>query len=81
MCVVRFFTYPLEYVTMYLEVRCMSTKFVLSQTDRSQRADLGIQLGGGNKVGGMLFADDFIGVRGSKEGLQKHISGTVISGG
>ena len=35
-----------------------------------EKADLGIQLGGGEKVGGMLCADDF----GSKEGLQKLIS-------
>ena len=39
-----------------------------------EKADLGIQLGGGKKVGGMLFADDFVGVSGSKEGLQKLIS-------
>ena len=39
-----------------------------------ERADLGIQLGSGKKVGGMLFADDFVGVSGSKEGLQKLIS-------
>ena len=38
-----------------------------------EKADLGIQLGGGKKVGGMLFADDFVGVSGSKEGLQKLI--------
>ena len=25
-----------------------------------EKADLGIQLGGGKKVGGMLFADDFV---------------------
>ena len=37
-------------------------------------ADHGIQLGGGKEVGGMLFADDFVGVSGSKEGLQKLIS-------
>ena len=36
-----------------------------------ERADLGIQLG---VVGGMLFADDFVGVSGSKEGLQKCIN-------
>ena len=36
-----------------------------------EKADLGIQLEGGKKVGGMLFADDFVGVSGSKEGLQK----------
>ena len=34
-----------------------------------EKADLGIQLGGGKKVGGMLFADDFVGVSGSKEVL------------
>ena len=39
-----------------------------------EKADLGIQLGGGKKAGGMLFADDFVGVSGSKEGLQKLIS-------
>ena len=39
-----------------------------------EKADLGIQLGDGKKVGGMLFADDFVGVSGSKEGLQKLIS-------
>ena len=39
-----------------------------------EKAHLGIQLGGGQKVGGMLFADDFVGVSGSKEGLQKLIS-------
>ena len=39
-----------------------------------EKADLGIQLGSGKKVGGMLFADDFIGVSRSKESLQKLIS-------
>ena len=39
-----------------------------------ERANLGRQLGSGKKVGGMLFADDFVGVSGSKEGLQKLIS-------
>ena len=39
-----------------------------------EKADLGIQIGGGKKVGGMLFADDFVGVSGSKEGLQKLIN-------
>ena len=37
-----------------------------------------IQLGSGKKVGGMLFADDFAGVSGSKEGPQKLI--TVLHG-
>ena len=39
-----------------------------------EKADLGIQLGGGKKVGRMLFADDFVGVSGSKDSLQKLIS-------
>ena len=39
-----------------------------------EKADLGIQLWGGKKVGGMLFANDFVGVSGSKEGLQRLIS-------
>ena len=39
-----------------------------------EKAGLGIQLGGGKKVGRMLFADDFAGVSVSKEGLQKLIS-------
>ena len=42
-----------------------------------------MQLGSGKKVGGMLFADDFVGVSGSKEGLQKRTSVVhgLISGG
>ena len=39
-----------------------------------EKGDPGIQLGDGKKVGGMLFADDFVGVSGSKEGLQRLIS-------
>ena len=39
-----------------------------------ESADPGIQLGGGKKVGGMLFADDFVRVSWSKESLQKLIS-------
>ena len=35
-----------------------------------EKADLGIQLEGGKRVGGMLFADNFVGVSGSKESLQ-----------
>ena len=34
---------------------------------------LGIQLSSGKTVGGMLFADDFVGVSDSKESLQKLI--------
>ena len=35
--------------------------------------ELGIQLSSGKIVGGMLFADDFVGVSDSKESLQKLI--------
>ena len=38
-----------------------------------EKAKLGIELSNGERVGGMLFADDFVGVCGSKEGLQKLI--------
>ena len=39
-----------------------------------EKVDPGIQLGGGKRVGGMLFADELVGVSGSKEGLRKLIS-------
>ena len=32
-----------------------------------------MQLSSGKRVGGMLFADDFVGVSDSRESLQKHI--------
>ena len=38
-----------------------------------EQAKLGIQLSSGKKIGGMLFADDFVGVSDSKESLQKLI--------
>ena len=38
-----------------------------------EQAELGIQLSSGKTVGGMLFADDFVGVSDSKESLQKLI--------
>ena len=34
-----------------------------------EEADFGIQLGSGKKVGGMRFADGFVGVGGTHEGL------------
>ena len=39
-----------------------------------EKADFGIQIGGGKKVRGMLFADNFVGVSGSNECLQKPMS-------
>ena len=38
-----------------------------------EQAELGIQLSSGKTFGGMLFADDFVGVSDSKENLQKLI--------
>ena len=38
-----------------------------------EQAKLGVQLSSGKKIGGMLFADDFVGVSDSKESLQKFI--------
>ena len=39
----------------------------------NEQAELGIQLSSGKRVGGMLFADDFVGVSDSRESLQKLI--------
>ena len=36
-----------------------------------EEAGLGIEIGNGNRMGGMLFADDFVGVSESRESLQK----------
>ena len=38
-----------------------------------EQAELGIQLSSGKRIGGMLFADDFVGVSDSSESLQKLI--------
>ena len=38
-----------------------------------EQAELGIKLSSGKRVGGMLFADDFVGVSDSRESLQKLI--------
>ena len=38
-----------------------------------EQAELRIQLSSGKRVGGMLFADDFVGVSDSRESLQKFI--------
>ena len=37
------------------------------------QAELGIELDNGSTIGGMLFADDFVGVSDSEEYLQKLI--------
>ena len=37
------------------------------------KVELGIHLGEGGRIGGMLFADDFVGLSDSKEQLQKLI--------
>ena len=38
-----------------------------------EKAELGIHLGDGGRIGGMLFADDFVGLSDTKEQLQKLI--------
>ena len=38
-----------------------------------EQAELGVQLSSGKKIGGMLFADDFVSVSDSKESPQKLI--------
>ena len=43
---------------------------LLEEIDRAQ---IGIQLKSGNKVGGLLFADDFVGITESSENLQQLI--------
>ena len=43
-----------------------------------KQAELGIQLSSSKSVGGMLFADDFVGVSDSRESLQKLID--VVNG-
>ena len=39
-----------------------------------EQAELGVQLSSGKKIGGMLFADNFVGVSDSKESLQKLVN-------
>ena len=38
-----------------------------------EEAELGVELNTGNRISGLLFADDFVGVSDSKENLQKLI--------
>ena len=38
-----------------------------------EQTELGIELNNGNRIGGLLFADDFVGVSDSKEDLQRLI--------
>ena len=45
--------------------------FVNDLLKEVEQTGLGIQLSSGKTVGGMLFADDFVGISDSKENLQK----------
>ena len=45
--------------------------FVNDLLKEIEQTGLGIQLSSGKTVGGMLFADDFVGISDSKESLQK----------
>ena len=38
-----------------------------------EKAGLGVQLNNGKSIGGLLFADDFVGMSDSSENLQKFI--------
>ena len=44
--------------------------FISDLLDEIDRAQIGIQLKSGNKVGGLLFADNFVGITESSENLQ-----------
>ena len=69
-------------------VRCRTRRgslslsvFINDLLKDEEQAELGIQLSSGKRVGGMLFADDFVGVTDSRESLQKLIDVVhVISG-
>ena len=39
-----------------------------------EKAGLGVQLNNGKSIGGLLFADDFVGMSDSRENLQKLIN-------
>ena len=47
--------------------------FINDLLKKVEQTGLGIQLNSGKTVGGMLFADDFVGISDSKESLQKVI--------
>ena len=47
--------------------------FVSDLLEEIDRAQIGIQLKSGNKVGGLLFADDFVGITESSDTLQQLI--------
>ena len=47
--------------------------FISDLLDIIDRTQVGIQLKSGNKVGGLLFADDFVGITESSENLQQLI--------
>ena len=48
--------------------------FISDLLEEIDRAQIGIQLKNGNKVGGLLFADDFVGITESSENLQQLIN-------
>ena len=46
-----------------------------------EQAGLGVELSDGSTMGGMLFADDFIGVRKNYKGLSMWCMPIVVNGG
>ena len=51
----------------------MFSVFISDLLEEIDRAQIGIQLKSGNKVGGLLFADDFVGITESSDNLQQLI--------
>ena len=55
--------------------------FINGLLDAVEQAELGIELNNGLTIGGMLFADDFVGVCDSEEHLPMSYMLTVVNGG
>ena len=51
----------------------MFSVFISDLLEEIHRAQIGIQLKSGNKVGGLLLAEDFVGITESPENLQQLI--------
>ena len=52
----------------------MFSVFISDLLEEIDRARIGIQLKSGNKLSGLLFADDFVGITKSSENLQQLIN-------
>ena len=64
-----------------LSLRLFSV-FINGLLKEVEQAGLGVELSDGSStIGGMLFADDFVGVSNSEEELQRWRMPTVVNGG